>query len=130
MKKAYEVSEKELHIKPEFSSFWIPMCSAMLSPKTTIYLVIATLMVAEMTGMAVTTSFLLVLIIVTLELSIASPGTTSAWTIMFETLGMPTSYVGLFTVYRMFTINYGTACSMTYNILEELEAAHKLNGMK
>ena len=97
--------------------------------KTTLNLVIATFMVAELSGVAVTTSFLLVLIIVTLELSIASPGTTSAWTIMFETLGMPTSYVGLFTIYRMFTINYGTACSMLYNMLEEAEAAHKLDGM-
>jgi L-cystine uptake protein TcyP (sodium:dicarboxylate symporter family) len=87
-------------------------------------------MVAELAGVSVSLSFLLVLILVTLELSIASPGTTSAWTIMFSTLSLPVSYVGLFTVYRMFTANYGTACTEAYDMLEELEAAYKLDGIK
>ena len=130
IKRAYEISEEDFNIKPEFTSFWIPMCSAMLSPKTTINVVIATLMVAELAGVSVSLSFLLVLILVTLELSIASPGTTSAWTIMFSTLSLPVSYVGLFTVYRMFTANYGTACTEAYDMLEELEAAYKLGGIK
>lgn len=128
LKKVYEVSEEEFGIKPEFTSFWIPMCSAMLSPKTTVNVVIAAFMVAEMTGMAITTSFLVVLVLVTLELSIASPGTTSAWTIMFETLSMPTGYVGLFTVYRMLTNNFNAACTEAYSMYEEVEAAYKLGG--
>ena len=129
MKKTYEISQKDFHIKPEFTSFWIPISSAMLSPKTTINVVIATLMVAELTGIAMSTSFLTVLILVTLELSIASPGTTSAWTIMFETLSMPTSYVGLFTVYRLLCNNYSAACTEAYFMLEEVEAAYKLDGI-
>ena len=129
MKKAYEISEEEFNIKPGFSSFWIPMCSAMLSPGTTVYLVIATFMMAQITGMAVTNSFLMVVILVTLELSMASPGTSSAWTIMFETLAMPTSYVGLFTAYRLLTNNYVSGCSEAYYMLEEVEAAHKLGGI-
>lgn len=129
IKKTYEISEKEFNIRQEFTSFWIPMCSAMLSPKTTINVVIATLMVAEMTGMAVTNSFILALVLVSLELSLASPGTTSAWTIMFQTLSMPVHYVGYFAVYRIFTNNYSAACTMAYDVLEEVEAAHKLNGI-
>ena len=130
MKKAYEISENDFSIRHEFTSFWIPMCSAMLSPKTTINVVIATFMVAQMTGIAITTSFILVLILVTLELSMASPGTTSAWAIMFETLSMPTSYVGLFTVYRMLTNNYCAACTEAYYMFEEVEAAYKLDGIE
>lgn len=129
LKKVYEVSEKEFKIKPEITSFWIPMCSAMLSPKTTVNVVIAAFMVAEMTGMAITTSFLVVLVLVTLELSIASPETTSAWTIMFETLSMPTGYVGLFTVYRMLTNNFNAGCTEAYSLYEEVEAAYKLGGV-
>ena len=128
IRKANEITEKDFKIKPEFTSFWVPMCSAMLSPKTTINVVIAAFMVAEMTGVAVTTSFLLVLILVTLELSMASPGTTSAWAIMFETLSMSTAYVGLFTVYRMLTANFGAACTEAYVMMEEVEAAYKLGG--
>lgn len=129
LKKFYDISEGELGIKREFTSFWIPMCSAMLSPKTTINVVIATFMVAEMTGIAISNSFILILILITLELSIATPGSTAAWAIMFETLSMPTSYVGYFTVYRMFTNNYFAGCTIVYDGLEEYEAAHKLGGM-
>ena len=129
MKKAYEISEDGFGIKKSFSSFWIPMCSAMLSPGTTIYLVIATFMMAQITGIAVTNSFIMVVVLVTLELSMASPGTSSAWTIMFETLAMPTSYVGLFTAYKLLTNNYGAGCSEAYYMLEEIEAAYKLDGI-
>lgn len=129
LKIVYEISEEEFNIKPEFTSFWIPMCSAMLSIKTTINVIIATFMVAELTEMAISMPFLLVLILVTLELSLASPGTTSAWTIMFTTLLLPTSYVGLFSAYRLLVANYGAGCSETYVMLEEIEAAHKLDGI-
>ena len=130
IKQAYEVSEEDFNIKPEFTAFWIPMCSAMLSPKTTINVVIATFMVAELTGVAISTSFLFVLILVTLELSIASPGTTSSWAIVFSTLMLPTDYVGLFTVYRLLAENFGAACTEAYVVLEEVEAAYKLDGLK
>ena len=130
IKKAYEVSEADFNIKSEFTSFWIPMCCAMLSPKTAINVVIATFMVAEMTGVAISTSFLFVLILVTLELSMASPGTNSAWTIVFATLSLPTEYVGLFTVYRLLTANFGAGCTEAYLMLEEVEAAYRLNGIK
>ncbi len=49
---------------------------------------------------------------------------------MFETLSMPTGYVGLFTIYRMFTANFGAGCTEVYMFMEEVEAAHKLGGIK
>ena len=44
---ACEASEK-LRIRPSFTSFWIPMASAMLSPKTAVNVVIATFMAAQL----------------------------------------------------------------------------------
>ena len=41
-------------------------------------------------------------------------------------LGLPVNYVGLFTTYRLLTDNYGAACCISYNVLEEVEIAHKL----
>lgn len=70
------------------------------------------------------------MILVTIELSLASPGTSSAWVIMFETLGMPTGYVGLFTAYRLLTANYSAAATEAYVMLEEVEAAHKMDGVR
>ena len=126
----YEVSDKELGIKPEFTSFWVSMWSAMLSLKTAVYVITATLLVAEMSGMAMTTSFLFTMLFVTLELSLASPGATAALVIMFTVLGISTDYVGLFSIYRVATDNYCTACAMGYSMLEQKEAAHRLGGEK
>lgn len=130
LKKARDIMEEDFGVKPKFNSFWTPMCSAMLSPKTTVNVVIAAFMMAAITGTPVSLSFLVILVIVTLELSIASPGTASAWTIIFGTLGMPTSYVGLFSAYRLLTVNYSSACTEAYYLLEDVEAAYKLGGIK
>ena len=48
---------------------------------------------------------------------------------MLAALSMPAEYVGLFTVYRLLTSNYGAGCTEAYVILEEV-AAYKLNGIK
>ena len=126
LKSVYEVSDKELRIKPSFSSFWIPMSTAMLSPKTAINVVISAFMAAQLENIPVSIGFLLVLILVTVELSTASPGISAACTAMLTALGLPVSYVGLFTTYRLLTDNYGAACCISYNVLEEVEIAHKL----
>ena len=76
--------------------------------------------------MPVSYGFLLVLIITTLELSIASPGIPAACTVVLRSLGLPIDYVGLITTYRLLTDNYGAACSISYSVLEEFELSHKL----
>ena len=45
---------------------------------------------------------------------------------MLTALGLPVSYVGLFTSYRLLTDNFGAACSVSYNVLEEIEISRKL----
>ena len=40
--------------------------------------------------------------------------------------GLPVSHVGLFTTYRLLTDNFGAACSISYNVLEEIEISRKL----
>ncbi len=110
--------------------FWIPMCAAMMSIKTTVYLIFATLMVAEISGMALTTAFMFTMLFVTMELSLASPGAACSWAIMFEILGLSTDYVGIFSIYRVATENFSTASTMAYSMLEQVEAAYRLGGMK
>ena len=50
--------------------------------------------------------------------------------VMLKTVGLPVEYVGLFTTYRLLTDNYGSACSSTYDVLEEYEIACKLGEVK
>ena len=125
LKRVYEVSD-EAGIKTYFSSFWIPMSTAMLSPKTAVNVVITAFMAAQLENMPVSYSFLVVMIIMATELSTASPGIPAACTAMLKSLGLPVDYVGLITTYRLLTDNYGAACAISYNVLEEIEIAHKL----
>ena len=126
LRSVYEVSDKELKVKPSFSSFWIPMSSAMLSPKTAVNVIIAAFMAAQLESVPVSISFLVVMILVAVELSTASPGIPAASTAMLTALGLPVGYVGLFTTYRLLTDNFGAACSISYNVLEEVEISRKL----
>ena len=98
----------------------------MLSPKTAVNVVIAAFMAAQLENTPVSYAFLVVLIIMTTELSTASPGIPAACTALLKSLGLPIEYVGLVATYRLLTDNYAAACSISYNMLEEVEIAHKL----
>ena len=102
------------------------MSTAMLSPKTAVNVVIASFMAAQMEAMPVSYAFIMILVIVTLELSTASPGIPAACAAVLKSFGLPIEYVGLISTYRLLTDNYGAACCISYNILEEIEVSHKL----
>lgn len=125
----YDVSRNAMGINPGFSEFWIPLSQAMLSVKTTVHLVIPPFLILKYTALPITPSFLLVLIILTLEMSFASPGINSAWVILFASLALPSEYVGIFAVYKMLTTNYGSSCSMLYSALEQIELSDALGEM-
>ena len=81
---------------------------------------------ASITGEPISLEFIFVMLIIVLELSLASPGTTSGWTIMFKSMNMTTEYVGALTTYRLFTNNIEAACTFSYNMFESLESAYRL----
>ena len=130
LKQVYEVSDKELNIKPEFTSFWVPLCSAMLSLSTTVNVVIGTFMLAQIAGVPISASMLIALVIVTFELSIASPEIESAWATVFHAFALPAGYVGIFSAYKLLTKNYYDAVLEAYCMLEETEAAYRLGGIR
>lgn len=125
LKQEYEISREALGIRPEFSSFWIPMSQAMLNPRQTINMVIPPFLILKYTGQPITLSFLLILVLLVLELSIANPGTTGAWSMLFAALMLPSEYVGTFMMYRLFVNNYNAAYGALQVGLEQIEAAHK-----
>ena len=123
LSKQIEHSRSKLGINQAFSDFWIPMSHAMFKPRTTIHLVIPPFLIAKAMGMPISQSFLLVLILTVLELSIASSGITAAWTILFAALGLPLEYVGLYVIYKVFTTNIACGGCEFYYILEQIEAS-------
>lgn len=129
MKMEYEIAERDLGIKPEFSSFWVPMSEALLNPRVAIMLVIPPFLILKYTGMPISAAFLLVLVIMVLELSIACPGTMASWTILFAALGFPSDYVGMFMVYKLACANYSSAYGALQSSLEHIEAADKFDAI-
>lgn len=129
IKQEYEISERELGIKPEFSSFWIPMSQAMLNPRSTLMLVIPPFLILKDMGAPITMSFLLLLITMVLELSLANPGTTGGWTILFASLAFPGDYVGMYMTYKLACANYEAAYGAMQAGLEQIEAAHGFNAI-
>lgn len=118
-----EHSRSKLGINQAFSDFWIPMSHAMFKPRTTIHLVIPPFLICKVMGMPISQSFLLVLILTVLELSVASSGITGAWTILFAALGLPMEYVGLYVIYKVFTTNIACGGCEFYYTLEQIEAS-------
>ena len=119
----YETSKDGLGIEPSFSSFWIPLSYGMLMPSVTIAFVVSTFFVAGISGVSASFSFLLVLALNTVLLSLASPGLTPGTVIILESLGLDAGYAGVFSAYRIFTKNVSAAFNIAYKMLEQLEAA-------
>ena len=95
----------------------------MFKPRTTIHLVIPPFLIAKAMGLPISQTFLLVLIITVLELSVASSGITSAWTILFAALGLPLEFVGLYVIYKVFTTNVACGGCEFFYTLEQIEAS-------
>ena len=129
LKHEYDISENKLGIKKEFSGFWIPMSQAMLNPRQTINMIIPPILILKYTNTPISLTFLLVYIFLLLELSIANPGTTGSWTIMFAALALPPEYVGTFMMYKLLTANYNAAYGALQVGLEQIEAATKFEAI-
>lgn len=123
MRQEYEFCENELGISHDFTSFWIPLSQAMLSPRATLNFVIPPFLILQSTGTPISLSFLIVLVIVVLELSIADPGTAAGWTVLFAALGLSQEFVGLFLAFELFTANYNAAYGALQMGLEAIESA-------
>ncbi len=129
LKKCSEIAVEDLGVMPGYATLWFPLNQAMLAPGQTVVLTLAPFLVAEMTDMRVSLGFLLVLVILSVELSVASPGLTAGWTIMFSSLGMPTDYVGFFSAYGVFIKNFNAAFGVAYRMLEQTEAAYVMDAI-
>ena len=123
MRQEYEFCENELGISHDFTSFWIPLSQAMLSPRATLNFVIPPFLIMQFIDKPISLPFLIVLVIVVLELSIADPGTAAGWTVLFASLGLSSDFVGLFLAFELLTANYNAAYGALQMGLEAIESA-------
>lgn len=114
-----------LKIAKPFSTLWFPLNQAMLAPTGPIYFVMAAFFVAEITGTPVSLPFLFILLLMSMQLSLAYPGSTAGNTIIFNALGLPSDYVGLFSAFHVFTKNAVAGFRVMYRLLEVTDYAYK-----
>lgn len=120
-----EMIEKDMGVAPAFLNLWVPLNQALLAPSCTAGYVIALFFAAELVGTPASMGFILILFMLTIELSLASPGLTAGWTILFHSLGLPTDYIGLLSAFRVATRNGESAYSIAFRILEVTEEAYE-----
>ena len=119
-----KVAVEDCGIDPTFSDFWVSIAYSLYKTSTPVYLIASVLFITELSGVSVSLAFFAMLAFLTFQFSLASPGMTATWTVTFETLGIGTDNVGLFTACKLFTNNLATACAVFYSDLEQLEAAY------
>lgn len=124
-----QTAENVLGVQRSFADFWVPMSYAMLYPFATICCVVSAFFVAQMVGMAVSASFMIVLFILAVQLSLACPGLTGSMVIVFGQLGLPVDYVGVFNACRIITEKIAQFFSSAIVVLEELDAAFAENAV-
>ena len=118
-----QIAEQGFGIQPSFSGFWSSMSRALLNPTTTVTCVAASFCAAQMSGVSVSSSFLVVLFLLSVQVSISSPGLTSALVLIFGQLGISPDYVGVFMACRVVTGKAAGLFSSFCNLLEELNTA-------
>ncbi len=118
-----QISKSAFGIRPSYTEFWYPMSYAMLNPTMVISIVVPAFFAASAAGVPVSSSFLLVLFLLTVQLSLASTGTISSWVIVFTQLGLPMSFVGVFSASRIVIKNFTAAFSVLFLSLEQIDAA-------
>ena len=75
--------------------------------------------------MTVDIAVILIMIIMAVQLSLASSGTVASVTVTLETLKVPSDMVGLFSAFEVFTRNAGAAYDITYSMHEQYDAARE-----
>ena len=124
LKQFNETTDGPLGISKKFSSLWTPLNQAMLAPIGPVYYVLAPFFVAEITGTPVSISFLFILLLLSVQLSMAYPGIVAGNTIIFNALGLSTDYVGIFSAYSVFIKNASAAYGILFRELEITETAY------
>ena len=92
---SYQVSEKDMGIDRSFTDLWLSLSYNLLSPSRTIALILSVFFVADLTGATIDVTFILVMVIMVLPLSLSSTGTIAGTTIALQTLKLSSDKVGI-----------------------------------
>ncbi|MBR3312186.1 MAG: cation:dicarboxylase symporter family transporter [Solobacterium sp.] len=108
--KEYTICEEELKVDKMVYSFWIPLAHAMFSVSVVIPLFAGVFYTAYNAGMSIPAPQLVLIVLLILELTIASPkipgGIIATYTLLFTELGLPADFLGLLMAANVFIVNF------------------------
>lgn len=122
----YELAEKELEIPKQLYSFWIPLAHALFAVSNIVPLFASVFFNAYTNHLEVTFSKLILIVLLLIELAIASPkvpgGILATYSLLFAEIGLPDNVLGLLMASNVFLINFEVAAGMLlkFSDLEDL----------
>ena len=122
----YELAEKELEIPKKLYSFWIPLAHALFAVSNIVPLFASVFFNAYTNHLEVTFSKLILIVLLLIELAIASPkvpgGILATYSLLFAETGLPDNVLGLLMASNVFLINFEVAAGMLlkFSDLEDL----------
>ena len=132
MNKNFEVCKNDFKFDEKLCDFYIPVSHALFSPSTVFPLVVAAFYSSEFSGTPISPFQLLIVYILVVQLSIASPkvpgGIMATYTILLNQLGMPLDAVGMLMIANVFFVNMETALGMVIRDLNLLDLASQKEG--
>ena len=106
----YKICEEDLKIDKKVYNFWIPLSHAMFSVSVVIPLFAGVFYTAYSMNLTVSLSKLILVVLMIIELTIASPkipgGIVATYTLLFTEIGFPTDSLGLLMAANIFIINF------------------------
>ena len=131
MTKNYDVCRDNLKIDNKLCNFWIPLSHAMFSPSVVSPLVVAAFFCGEFYGTPLSITQIIVMYILVIQLSVASPkvpgGIVATFTILLNQMGVPLDAIGLLMISNAFVVNAVTSLGMLIRDVEIVELSHVLN---
>lgn len=127
MNKNFEVCKNDFHFDEKLCDFYLPLAHALFSPSTVFPLVAAAFYSSEYSGVPLSPFQLLIVFILVIQLSVASPkvpgGIMATFTLLLNQLGMPLDAVGMLMVANVFCVNMEAALGMVIRDLDLMDIA-------
>ncbi|MBQ1692506.1 MAG: cation:dicarboxylase symporter family transporter, partial [Erysipelotrichaceae bacterium] len=115
-----------LEIPKKLYSFWIPLAHALFAVSNIVPLFASVFFTAYTNHLEVTFSKLILIVLLLIELAIASPkvpgGILATYSLLFAEIGLPDNVLGLLMASNVFLVNFEVAAGMLlkFSDLEDL----------
>ena len=130
MNRNFEVCKQDFGISEKLCDFWIPVSHALFSPSTIVPLVVAAFYSTSYNGTPISAFQLLIVFILVVQLSVASPkvpgGIMATFTLLLSQIGIPFDVVGLLMVANIFCMNIETGMGILIRDMDLVEVANRV----